>query len=235
MMKIGVMQPYFFPYIGYYQLMNAVDTFVVYDNIKYTKKGWINRNRILVNDKPDYFSISLKKDSDFLNVNQRQLSEDWKKDSTYHLKKIAASYGKCPFYDEVMPLIREVFLYPETNLFGFIYNAIERTRNYLDINCELRISSTLKIDHSLKSAERVKAICNNLNASEYINPQGGTELYDHQDFRDSGLELKFIRTGNFTYRQTVPEFVPHLSIIDVLLNIGKEETKKLIATGYTIS
>jgi hypothetical protein len=234
-MKVAIMQPYFFPYIGYYQLMNEVDTFVVYDNIKYTKKGWINRNRIVVNNKPDYFSISLKKDSDFLNVNQRQLSEDSNKDLSYHLKKITASYSKCPFYDDVMPLISEVFLHKETNLFGFIYNAIEQTRSYLDIKCELRISSTLKVDHSLKSAERVKAICNSLKASEYINPQGGTELYDHQDFKNSGLVLKFIQTNNITYRQTVPEFVPHLSIIDVLMNIGKEETKKLISTDYTIS
>ncbi len=80
-MKLAIMQPYFFPYIGYFQLINTVDEFVVYDNIEFTKKGWINRNRILVNGKDEYITLPIKKDSDFLHVKDRFLAETWSKDS----------------------------------------------------------------------------------------------------------------------------------------------------------
>ena len=81
-MKLAIMQPYFFPYIGYFQLIKSVDEFVIYDNIQYTKKGWINRNRILVNGTDYLISLPLKKDSDYLNVVDRQLAESWEKDRT---------------------------------------------------------------------------------------------------------------------------------------------------------
>src|SRR4030042_5533275 len=98
-MKIAIMQPYFLPYIGYFQLMNAVDEFVIYDNIEFSKKGWINRNRILVNGKDSYITIPLKKDSDYLDVRDRYLAETWSSEKIKMLKRIIGSYRKAPRFD----------------------------------------------------------------------------------------------------------------------------------------
>src|SRR5438445_505000 len=103
-MRIGIMQPYFFPYIGYFQLINAVDEFVVYDNIEFTKKGWINRNRILVNGKDAYITIPLKKDSDYLNVNERWLADVWTVERKKLLNRITESYRKAPYYESIYNL-----------------------------------------------------------------------------------------------------------------------------------
>ena len=84
-MKVAIMQPYFLPYIGYLQLLNSVDKFILYDDIEYTKKGWINRNRIVDGE---IITLPLKKDSDYLNVVERRLSDDWRKQKTKLLNKI---------------------------------------------------------------------------------------------------------------------------------------------------
>ena len=105
-MKLGIMQPYFLPYIGYWQLLSAVDVFVVYDNIKYTKKGWINRNRFLVNGQPKLFTIPLRKDSDMLDVDRRSLANDFRRDKLIH--QLESSYHKAPFFQELFPVIAEI-------------------------------------------------------------------------------------------------------------------------------
>ena len=120
-MKLAIMQPYIFPYIGYFQLINAVDKFVVYDNIQFTKKGWINRNRVLMNGKDEYFTISLKKDSDFLNVDQRMVSDIFKTDRIKLLRRISEAYRKAPEYNKVYPLVESIINEEEENLFAFIY------------------------------------------------------------------------------------------------------------------
>ena len=121
-MKAGIMQPYLFPYIGYFQLMNAVDEFVLYDNIEYTKKGWINRNRILVNGKDTYIGLPLKKDSDFLTIVERNLAENWPAERKKILNKISSSYKKAPQFGKVYPVIESAFMFEDFNLFNFIYH-----------------------------------------------------------------------------------------------------------------
>jgi hypothetical protein len=135
--KVAIMQPYFFPYIGYFQLINAVDIFVVYDNIQFSKKGWFHRNRILVNGKDDFFTLPLKKDSDFLNVNQRSLSETWEHEKVKILRKIKENYRKAPHFTETMPLIEEIFGFANTNLFHFIYDSIVKICKILEIKTKL--------------------------------------------------------------------------------------------------
>ena len=97
-MKLAIMQPYFLPYIGYFQLIAAVDQFIVYDNIKYTKKGWINRNRLLQNGTDTVFSIPLSKDSDALDIRERQIAADFRRDKL--LKQIAEAYRKAPYFGQ---------------------------------------------------------------------------------------------------------------------------------------
>ncbi|MFN6038678.1 MAG: WbqC family protein [Bacteroidota bacterium] len=232
--RVAIMQPYFLPYLGYFQLINAVDEFVVYDKIKYTKKGWINRNRINVNGEPHYITISLKSASDFLNINERELSDQWEKDRLKILNTIAGVYSGALYFKEVFPLIQEIVLAQEKNLFGFLYNSLLLMREFLEMKNQFTISSSLSFDDSLQSSEKVKAICKACKADIYINAIGGTELYDRSDFKSGGIELFFLKSDEVVYPQVFPGFVSHLSILDVLMNIGKAETQRLIKNSYSL-
>ncbi len=228
------MQPYFFPYIGYFQLINAVDKFVVYDNIEYTKKGWINRNRILVNGTDSYITLPLKKDSDFLNVNERYLTDEWKSESRKILNRIVESYRKAPFFSSVFPLIEKCILFEDTQLFNFIQNSLELVNSYLDIKTPLVVSSTLNVDSNLKSTQKVISICKELKASMYINPIGGVELYNKEVFANDGIELKFLKTDSIVYQQFNASFTSNLSIIDVMMFNEKLDIKYFINNSFSL-
>lgn len=233
-MKLAIMQPYIFPYIGYFQLINAVDSFVLYDNIQFTKKGWINRNRILVNDKDDYITFPLKKDSDFVNIDQRTLAATFKEEKNKILRKLNECYKKAPEFKTVMPLLSEILNFEDNNLFRFIYNSITEICRFLEIDTEFIISSALPIDHNLKAQDKVIAICKALGATIYINPSGGTSLYSKETFNKNNIELKFIKTDDITYPQFDKEFVPWLSIIDVMMFNSKENIQQYLQTFYKI-
>lgn len=226
------MQPYFLPYIGYFQLINAVDAFVVYDNIKYTKKGWINRNRFLRNGEAVSFAVPLKKDSDFLDVRDRVIAPD------YQPKKLAnqfaEAYRKAPFFQETFSLLEEVLNEPNANLFGYIFNSLRRLCAYLNIQTELRISSGLPLDHSLMGEARVIDICRHLRAETYINAIGGVELYQASNFSAQGIQLRFHQSTAQNYPQFDATFVPWLSIVDVLMFNGKDRTSDIIQNQFTL-
>jgi hypothetical protein len=226
--KVAIMQPYIFPYIGYFQLINSVDEFVIYDNIQYTKKGWINRNRILVNGKDQLITIPLKKNSDYLNVIEREISESWNKDKNKILNIIKSSYSKAPHFEEAFKLISQCLNNPEVNLFRFIYDSIILINNYLEIKTPIVISSTIDIDHTLKSQDKVLSLCKKQNAKGYINSIGGTELYDKEVFKQNGIELNFIKSNPIKYKQFNNEFVSWLSIIDVMMFNSKDQMKEYL-------
>jgi hypothetical protein len=233
-LKVAIMQPYFMPYIGYFQLINAVDTFVVYDNIEFTKKGWINRNRILVNGKDEFITLPLKKDSDYLHINQRFLADSFEQDKQKLLRKIKECYRKAPNFQETYPIIEEIFSFNSTNLFEFVFNSIKVIGNYLEINTELIVSSTININHNLKSEERVIAICDALNANEYLNPIGGTELYSNEHFLQNNIDLCFLKSKLVSYKQLGNDFVPWLSIVDLLMNNSIDFIKNEILPSYSL-
>lgn len=228
------MQPYLFPYIGYFQLINAVDSFVVYDNIKYTKKGWINRNRILVNGLDEYITFPIKSDSDFLNIDERFLADTWPKDRKHMLNKIPEAYRQAPYFSAVYPLIEKCICHEEPNLFLFIFNSLKLICRHIGINTPLIISSQMPVNHALKGEQRVIEICKSLNADTYINPIGGLELYNKDTFRESGIELKFLKTGDVIYNQFNTAFIPFLSIIDVLMFNSDEEIRKFLNSSYSL-
>lgn len=209
------MQPYFLPYIGYFQLISAVDLFVVYDNIKYTKKGWINRNRMLLNEADAMFSLPIKKDSDSLDIVARELAADFNREKL--LNQFRGAYARAPHFSKVLPTLEQVVLYEENNLFRFIHHAIARICQYLEITTETRISSSIEIDHQLKGQDRVIALCQALGADTYINPIGGTELYSRDVFKANGIDLRFLKSKPFEYAQFGNEFVPWLSIVDAMM------------------
>ncbi|TXI86933.1 MAG: hypothetical protein E6Q37_03025 [Crocinitomicaceae bacterium] len=232
-MRVGIMQPYFLPYVGYFQLINSVDSFVVYDDIKYTKKGWINRNRILDNKgEVTLISLPLKKDSDSLTIIKRSLSDDFDKHKL--LRKIEAFYKGAPNFKDAFQLVTGIIEFSATNLFEFIFNSIKEVCNYLKINTRLIVSSTINRGQNLKGVEMVKDICLRLNASEYINPIGGIDLYDKEDFLQSNLKLNFLNPVETTYVQNCEHFEPWLSILDVIMMNDVSEVKKMIANSYTL-
>ncbi|RID99993.1 WbqC family protein [Simplicispira hankyongi] len=222
-MKGAIMQPYFLPYIGYFQLISAVDVFVIYDNIKYTKKGWINRNRMLSNGGDVLFSIPIKKDSDSLDVVQRKLSVDF--DRAKLLNQLKGAYLKASNFDSAYRLVEKILHFDNDNLFFFIFNSVKEICAYLDIETDIKISSEIGINHRLKSQEKVIAICKEIGVNCYINSMGGVELYSSSEFKKYDIELNFLRTNISPYPQGGVNFVSHLSIIDLLMHCDKEMVK----------
>ena len=229
-MKIGVMQPYFMPYIGYFQLIAAVDLFVVYDNIEYTKKGWINRNRILRNGADVMITLPLKAASDKLDVLERRLADDFKPRKL--LAQIEGAYRTASFFRHSFPLIEEIVLFDDPNLFRFNLNSIEKTCAHLSITMPIRISSSFDIDHELKAQSKVLALCQAACADIYVNPIGGLTLYSKPDFLERGVELRFLRSAPFDYAQFGAPFVPWLSIIDVMMFNPPETIAALLLSGW---
>jgi hypothetical protein len=215
MKRVAVMQPYFLPYIAYFQLLASVDQFIVYDNIKYTKKGWINRNRMLLNAKEATFSLPLKKGSDSNAVIEREMASEF--DRGKLLNRFRDAYGRAPQFKLTYPVLERIVQHEEANLFRYIYHSIIQLCEHLGIDTEISISSEIPIDHDLKGQDKVLALCKAVGAGTYINTIGGIELYDKADFRIQGIDLKFIKTRPFEYAQFGDAFVPWLSILDVLM------------------
>lgn len=231
-MKLAIMQPYFLPYIGYFQLIAAVDTFVVYDNIKYTKKGWVNRNRMLLNGADAVFSLPLKKDSDMLEVVQRELSADFDRDKL--LNQFKGAYGRAPYFAQTFPMLERIVRCEERNLFRYIHHSIVELCTHLGIATEIRISSKIAIDHELKAQDKVLALCRALGADTYINATGGQALYERADFSAQGVTLKFIKSKPFEYIQFGAPFVPWLSVADVLMFNPLDVVRECIASNYEL-
>ena len=232
MKSLAIMQPYFFPHIVYFQLIAAVDLFIVYDNIKYTKKGWISRNRMLQNGKDVMFSLPLKSDSDYLDVCERELAADFNRNKL--LNQFKGAYRRAPYFAQTFPLVEQIVRYEDMNLFSFLHNSIVKTCEHLGIATEIRNSSDIAIDHNLKSQDKVLALCAAVGATTYVNAIGGMELYSKETFRGKGIDLKFLKSKPFEYAQFGDAFVPWLSIIDVMMFNPLDTIKTCISTNYEL-
>ncbi|GHV57588.1 hypothetical protein FACS189460_4400 [Deltaproteobacteria bacterium] len=215
-MKIAVMQPYFLPYLGYWQLLAAVDAFVILDDVNYITRGFINRNYLLLSGRPHLFSIPLENPSQNRLIKETKLNfSGYARDKL--LKTIAAAYKKAPEFEAVFPLLEKIILFPETDLTGYIAHSITAIRRHVGLKTEIYVSSELKQRPGLKAQAKIIDLCANLGAETYINPPGGWDLYDPTEFRARGLALKFLRPGQVAYRQFNHEFVPNLSFLDVMM------------------
>lgn len=226
------MQPYFLPYLGYFQLVSSVERFVIYDDIEYTKKGWINRNRILLNGAATTITVPLRKDSDFLTVREREISAEYDRDAL--LARIRGAYLRAPEFDSTFPLIREVVGIPESNLFRYIHSGLLALLDHLAIPTEMIVSSTIPIEQGLRGQDKVLAICAALGADSYVNAIGGRELYDPSAFAKAGVELAFIESLPFEYPQFGAPFVPSLSILDVLMFNDLDSVQVGVHSGYRL-
>lgn len=226
-MRIAIMQPYLFPYIGYFQLLHAVDKFVLLDDVNYINKGWINRNRMLVNGEASYFTVPLEKASQNRLIKDISIANDpkWKEKL---LKKIEFSYKKAPFFDTVFPRVQTILNSHQATISGFVYESLVVLLDYLQISTPVVATSAVYNNSELKAQERIIDICVKENSTVYINPSGGTELYNREKFRRENLELQFLQPQLRPYKQFNAEFIPGLSIIDVLMFNGRQQVQDLL-------
>jgi hypothetical protein len=226
------MQPYFLPYFGYWQLIAAVDVFVIYDTVKYTKKGWINRNRLLRNGAPAMFSLPLRRASDDLDIRDREIAPEFRGETL--LAQVRGAYLRAPQFGPTFALLQRVVGTDERDLFMFLERSIRLTCEHLAIATEIRRSSDVPADRELRGEGRVLAICEAVGTEVYVNAIGGVELYSPEEFAARGMELRFIRSRPLEYAQLGAPFVPNLSILDVLMFNPLAAVKESIVAGYDL-
>lgn len=215
--RVAIMQPYLFPYLGYFQLIAAVDQFVLHDDVQYIYQGWVNRNRILIAGKAEFITFPVSKAGHTLHINQRTLAENAHSERLKILRRIAAAYAKAPHFNDCFPLMEAIIKSPEDNLAAYAHNAIRQICNYLQITTPIIDSSSLQIGADLVAQERVIAIVRRLHGDVYINSIGGIDLYQQEEFRKHGIALLFHKMDDIRYQQFGGHFEPALSIIDVMM------------------
>ncbi len=227
------MQPYFFPYIGYFQLINAVDKFVIYDDVNYINKGWINRNNILINKSTSLVKVPLLSASQNRQIKDIEVIPDnvWKKKL---LKTISLSYKKSCFFGTIFPKLEEILLSDYRTISDLNYLAITNICSYLNINTDIKKSSVDYENTHLKGENRIIDICMKEKACMYINPKGGKNLYKYDKFDSNLISLKFIFPKNISYDQNISSFVPYLSMIDTLMFCSSDEIQSNLLNQYDL-
>jgi len=223
-MKLAIMQPYFMPYIGYWQLMNAVDTYVVYDDVNYIKGKWVARNNVLMNSQPHLFTITLNGASSNKLFYEITIRDDFVK----FRKMLHSCYCHAPYYSEVMRVLESIFLYEDKGVGNFMLHSFKEISDYVGIKTKFLLSSEIDKDNSLRGASKVMHICQKLKADIYINAIGGQNLYDKNEFLKNGIVLKFLKPELMPYKQFDNDFVSGLSIIDVMMFNSVAEIKFML-------
>lgn len=240
-MKLAIMQPYFFPYIDYFQAINAVDKYILYENLDYIKDGWMNRNRVLIkNQNPAYFSVILEGSSSNKKIYEIELNTNfnWRKKL---LNKVFLNYKGSLFFDESYNLIEECINIKEDMLYNYNSQIINKIAEYLEINTEIQFKNQHYLPLEKKLAEgviqninyetkliRVFEICKQEKANVFVNAIGGRKLYDKKKFKENGIDLLFVEKEEIVYKQFSDDFYPNLSIVDVLMHNGKKKTKEFL-------
>lgn len=231
-MKLAVMQPYFFPYLGYFQLIEESDLFVIYDDVNFITRGWINRNRILINGSAAYITIPCK------NSSQNRLICDTDhalndKNRGKLVRKIELSYKNAPYFENVFPIVKDVIYLDTPGISELAIASISKTMNYLKMSGSAKVSSSAYENQQLIGVDRIMDICKQENAKTYINAIGGKMLYNRQTFFDKGIELKFLKPSFSKYEQFNSTFVSGLSIIDVMMFNSISAVQKMLKM-YTL-
>jgi hypothetical protein len=227
--KLGIMQPYLFPYIGYYQLMHAVDRFVVADDVTFIKQGWINRNRLLINGSAAYFTVPLRRHAADALIRDVEIADGqqqrWR--GTL-LKTIGNFYRRAPSFDRVYPIVERVIGGPFTRIADMARASLREVVDYLGMPVSVVESAAIYGNSHLKGQDRVIDTCLAERADDYVNASGGQALYAREAFLARGIRLHFISTGPIEYRQFDGPFVPSLSVIDLLMFNAPEEARALL-------
>ena len=232
MRKVAIMQPYFFPYLGYWQMLNAVDKFVLYDDVNFITRGYVNRNSILINGKANLFSIPIKKSSQNRLIMDTKLNFDTKSREKF-LKTIIMAYKKAPQFINFYPILEDIINNTTDDLSSYIKYAFKKTQEYIitqewKASPQILLSSEIKKDNKLSGQDKIIEINKQLGSTQYINAIGGQALYDKAEFAKNGIELYFIKMNEVKYKQFDNEFVPNLSFIDVLMFNDKAKVRELL-------
>lgn len=230
---IAVMQPYFLPYLGYFQLIHAVSTFVLFDDVTFIKKGWINRNRILTLQGEHMFSIPMLKASQNKLICDHKIF-DISSFAEHFTKLIESNYKSAPYYNQGIEIVRKILDNLSSDLTDTCHHSIDVICQALDLECQIIRSSDLDNDKTLKAENKVADIVQLLNGKTYVNLPSGREIYHADYFQSKGLTLKFIQPKEpEPYSQIIPGFIPNLSIIDLLMSASANKIKAWI-THYDI-
>ena len=226
-MKLAIMQPYFFPYIGYWQLIRSVDRFIIFDDVNYINRGWVNRNRILINGAPSYFTVPLHQASQNKKIYEIKTAEGsiWRDKL---LKMIEITYRRASCFSDVFPVVEELISCEKDNLSEYLAYQLKVMAVFMDIDTEFVKTSRIYGNEYISGEDRILDICKKENATIYINPQGGQYLYNYNRFEKLGVELYFLFVHSIIYKQRSPVFVPYLSIIDVLMEVGPKGIKRYL-------
>lgn len=230
--KLGIMQPYFLPYIGYFQLIELSDRFVLYDDAKYTKKGWMTRNRIQNRGEIRNISLSVKNSPDNTRISEKQVAETF--DANRLIRQIDDAYRNSMFYNDARAVIVKALEFQTSNLFEYLHNSITSFCQYLQIDTEITRSSETRVPVSPGGEARVIDICRTLSATSYVNPIGGTNLYSAQKFKEHRLELWFLKSRLTEYPQSASRFIPSLSIVDVVANCSPEQIREEMLADFDL-
>ena len=220
-MKVAIMQPYFFPYLPYFQLISSVDLFVIYDDVNYIKQGWINRNTINLNGIKQKITLELKGASSFKKINEITIGNNRLK----ILKTIYHAYHKAPFFEEVYQLISRLIKNNETLLNKYLEYLILELLRYLNINTPVKLSSNIIKNESLSGQDKVIAICKYFGADTYVNSIGGMSLYNDQTFFANNIQLRFLEPD---FNKVMNNIDFSNSIIHLMMNMGGEKIKKIM-------
>lgn len=220
-MRVAIMQPYFCPYLGYFQLMRGVDRFVLLDDVNFIVRGWINRNQILLNHAAHIFTLPVVGASQNARICDLSLSDDVKWRDRL-LKTIRQAYARAPHLEPTMNLLESMLHFADNNLAAFVGNSLRLAAQQLGLRCEILQSSAVLPQSSLRGQDRIIALCRALGATEYVNPPGGKALYRSSDFRKNGIALHFLDPELTPYPQFGQPFVPGLSLIDALMFNGAQ-------------
>lgn len=232
---VAIMQPYFLPYLGYFQLMKAADTFVIYDDVDYINRGWINRNNILVNGQKNLITVPLQKASQNKKINEIEVfyENKWR---TKLLKTIELNYKKASQFNPTFELVNKIVQYESYNLAEFLVNSLKEIKDFLKLETKIVETSSVFDNSLLKKESRLIDICIQLEDENYLNPIGGAEIYTKAQFAEKGINLNFLEMTPRAYDQVGNlEFVPYLSILDVLMNNEVEFIKAELLKDFRIS
>lgn len=226
-MKVGIMQPYVFPYIGYFQLINYVDKWVIFDNIQYISKGWANRNRIVHPDAKkewQYFTVPIKKHSRETKINKIEINDNFEWRCEF-LRKLEGVYKKkAPYYRETINFVEECIEFRTSSLSKWVEHTLKYTCDYLDISFDYLVFSMMNtgLNEVAHAGQWALEISDSIGATEYVNPSGGYSIFNESEFQSRNIKLRFLKTRLSPYIQRRGYFVPGLSIVDVLMWNDKE-------------
>lgn len=229
-MTISANQPYFMPYFPYWQLIYAADFFVIGDNYAFIKHGWVNRNRIFCNGNKIYFRLNLERYSHGKLISDMRIVQ---MDAEKMLKTLYFNYHRMPHFQEGMALMERILNYPERNLAQFLKHSIEEMCSYLGIKTRMTTTSLIEGNDAFKGKERIFDFCHRMGARRYINPIGGTKLYDAKEFDKQGISLAFLHSNVASHHPEDITFANGLSIVDAVMRHSQEQLHTLL-DDYTL-